>query len=166
MKPRQGLQKNHAKADPLQRIQHPQPEPQAPSEQRTSNAAAQGHIEADVGGGPENLRPAGGAKADGEDGQDPRVSFGKAAQDEERESPDDDEEEEEEEHNSPDGCVLARPEISPVSAVGGREPVVLDKDHDQEPLMNRGGLMLVLTISEPWGIRIIMGTYKNDLPVE
>ena len=132
---RQGLQQYHAEPDPLHRVQHPEPEPQAAARDRgRGGAAGPGEVEADVGGAPEHLRPARGAEAHGEDGQDPRVGGGEDGEDVEEGGPDDDEEEDDEEADGPGGDVLGGPEVEPVAAVGCREPVVLNHDHDEEPL--------------------------------
>lgn len=48
--------------------------------------------------------------------------------------PDDDEEEDYEDGDGPGRHVLRGPEVEPVAAVGGGEPVVLDYDYDEEPL--------------------------------
>ena len=48
--------------------------------------------------------------------------------------PHSDEEEGDEEDYAPGGCVLGRPEVEPVAAVGGGEEVVLEEDHKKEPL--------------------------------
>lgn len=61
---------------------------------------------------------------------------GKPREDDEEEHPDSDEKEEDEESDSPGWRVLCRPEVAPVAAVGGREPVVLKDDGDEEPYDN------------------------------
>ena len=135
MEARQRLQQNHAEADPLRRVQDAEPEPQTPARDGGGGGpAGPGQVEADVGGAPEHLGPAGRAEAHGEDGQDPRVRGREEGEDVEEGGPDDDEEEEDEEADGPGGDVLGGPEVEPVAAVGRREPVVLDHDHDEEPL--------------------------------
>ena len=135
MEARQGLQQDHAEADPLHRVQDAEPEPQAAARDGGGGrTAGPGQVEADVGGAPEHLGPARGAEAHGEDGQDPRVGGGEEGEDVEEGGPDDDEEEDDEEADGPGGDVLRGPEVEPVAAVGGREPVILDDDHDEEPL--------------------------------
>ena len=59
---------------------------------------------------------------------------GKDGEDVEESSPDDDEEEDDEDGDGPGGDVLGGPEVEPVAAVRGGEPVVLDDYHDEEPL--------------------------------
>ena len=69
MDPRQRLQQNHAEPDPLDRVQHPEPQPQTAAHERAGDVPARpGDVEADVAGAPEHLAPSRGAKADGEDG--------------------------------------------------------------------------------------------------
>lgn len=132
---RQGLQQYHAEPDPLHRVQDPEPKPQTPARDRGGGrTAGPGQVEADVGDAPEHLRPARGAEAHGEDGQDPRVGGGEEGEDVEEGGPDDDEEEDDEEADGPGGDVLGGPEVEPVAAVGCREPVILNDDHDEEPL--------------------------------
>ena len=48
-------------------------------------------------------------------------------------TPDEDEEDDDDDPDGPDGCVGGREEVPPVAAVGRREPVVLQDDHDEEP---------------------------------
>ena len=74
--PRQRLQQYHAEADPLQRIQNAEPKPKTAADEGAGDGAAgPGDVLADVGDAPEHLAPAGGAEADGEDGEDPAVVF-------------------------------------------------------------------------------------------
>ena len=116
---RQGLQQYHAEPDTLHRIQHPEPKPQAPARNRgRGRTAGPREVEADVRGSPEHLRPARGAEAHGEDGQDPRVGGGEEGEDVEEGCPDDNEEEDDEEADGPGGDVLRGPEVEPVAAVG------------------------------------------------
>lgn len=134
MESRQRLQENHAKADPLQRIQHAEPQPQGAADQGAAYGGKRpGDPLAHAGGAPEHLRPARGAEADGEDGQDPAVAAGGDGEAPEREGPDADEEGGDEQRDGPCGRVLAGPEVFPVAAVGGREEEVLDEDGDEEP---------------------------------
>ena len=131
----QGLQQDHAEADSLHGVQDAEPEPEAAARDGGGGGpAGPGQVEADVGGAPEHLGPARGTEAHGEDGQDPRVGGGEEGEDVEEGGPDDDEEEDDEETDGPGGDVLRGPEVEPVAAVGGREPVILDDDHDEEPL--------------------------------
>ena len=62
---------------------------------------------------------------------------GEEGEDVEETRPDDDEEEDDEDGDGPGGYVLRGPEVEPVAAVWGREPVVLDDDHDEEPLREK-----------------------------
>ena len=59
---------------------------------------------------------------------------GEDGEDVEEGGPDDDEEEDYEDGDGPGGHVLGGPEVEPVAAVGGGEPVILDYDYDEEPL--------------------------------
>lgn len=134
MEPRQRLQQNHAEPDPLHRIQHAQPQPQTASGDGAGNGAAgPGDVGADVARSPEHLCPAWGAEAHGEDGQGPGVVGREAGEEVEEGGPDADEEDEDEDGDAPCGEVLRGPEVEPVAAVGGAEPVVLDDDDDEEP---------------------------------
>lgn len=135
MEARQRLQQNHAEPDTLHGIQDAEPEPETPARDGGGGGpAGPGEVEADVGDAPEHLGPAGGAEAHGEDGEDPGVGGGEEGEDVEEGGPDDDEEEDDEDGDGPGGDVLRGPEVQPVAAVGGGEPVVLDYDYDEEPL--------------------------------
>jgi hypothetical protein len=134
MEARQRLQQDHAEPDALHRVQHAEPEPEgAAGDGGGDGAAGPGDVGADVGGAPEHLGPARGAEAHGEDGEDPGVVGREAGEEVEEEGPDGDEEEEDEEGDGVGGEVLRGPEVEPVAAVGGAEPVVLDADDDEEP---------------------------------
>ena len=56
-----------------------------------------------------------------------------AGEDVEDGGPNEDKEDEDKDECLPGGEMLARPEVEPVSSVGGREPVVLYDDDDEEP---------------------------------
>ena len=134
MDPRQRLEQNHAEPDPLHRVQDPKPEPQAPTYERAGDAApGPGDILADIRRSPEHLAPSRGAEADGEDGQDPAVVFGKHGEEEEEAGPDEAEEGDDEEDDLVGFGVVGGPEVAPVAAVGGAEEIVLDEDGDEEP---------------------------------
>ena len=133
---RQGLQQYHAESNTLHRVEDSKPQPQTPARNRgRGGASGPGEIEADVGYSPEHLCPAGGAEAHGEDGEDPGVRGGEEGADVEQGGPDDDEEEDYQDGNGPGGDMLGGPEVEPIAAVGCREPVVLDYDHNEEPLV-------------------------------
>lgn len=90
MQPCQCLQQDHPKSDPLQGIQHAEPQPQTARDEGACGVAAAcpGEVEAGARDAPPDLGPAGGAEAAGEDGEDPTVGFGEVAEEEEGESPD------------------------------------------------------------------------------
>jgi hypothetical protein len=164
MKPGQRLQEDHAKPDPLQRVQHTEPEPQTPAQQRADDGVTPrepGDVQRDAGCGPGHLAPAGRAEGDGEDGDEPGVVFGVDAEGVEGEGPDEDEEEEEQEDDGPGGGVLRGPEEPPVAVVGCGEEEVLKDYHYEEPLR---GNELVGWIVE-WGRSEGM-TYHNDFTAE
>lgn len=157
MEARQGLQEDHAEPDALHGVEDPEPEPQTPARDGgRGGATGPREVEADVRRPPQHLRPAGGAEAHGEDGEDPGVGFGEEGEDVEEGGPDDDEEEDHEDGDGPGGDVLGGPEVEPVATVGRRHPVILDYDHDEEPLGNcqrglffwkrRGGSALTMMI--------------------
>ncbi len=60
--------------------------------------------------------------------------FGKDAEDPEEAGPYENEEDNDEEQDLPCFGVRAGPQVLPVAAVGGGEPVVLNDDDDKEPL--------------------------------
>ncbi|PMD33641.1 hypothetical protein L207DRAFT_589198 [Hyaloscypha variabilis F] len=124
MHPRQRLQQDHAKADPLNGIQDTKPKPQrAADERRARGRAGPWYVLSDVRAGPEDLRPARSTEADCEERQDPGVGVreaGKAVQDC---GPDEDEEEDDEEGDLPDGGVGGGPDEGPVAAGHGAEEV-------------------------------------------
>ena len=62
------------------------------------------------------------------------MAGGEGGEDVEEGGPDADEEDGDEDGDLPGGDVLAGPEVEPVAAVGGAEPVVLDYHYDEEPL--------------------------------
>ena len=62
------------------------------------------------------------------------MTGGEGGEDVEEGGPDADEEEGDEEGDLPGGDVGAGPEVEPVAAVGGGEPVILDYYYDEEPL--------------------------------
>ena len=59
--------------------------------------------------------------------------FGEDGEAVEESGPDEAEEEDDEEDDLVWFCVVGGPEISPVTAVGGTEEIVLDEDGDEEP---------------------------------
>lgn len=80
------------------------------------------------------MTPARGAETNGENRNEPRVTFGQNAKHTEQSDPDYHKEKQNQEHNRPFWCVLAGPEIEPVASVRSREEVVLNEDAVEEPL--------------------------------
>jgi hypothetical protein len=108
VEPRQRLQENYAEAKALERVQYAQPQPQGAGEKGPDDGGLRihGHVKGDAGGGPEHLAPAGCAEEDGEEGDEPAVGNGEAAEGEEEEGPDPKEEEEDEDEDSVGWGVL------------------------------------------------------------
>ena len=135
MKPRRRLQQHHPDPRPLQRIQHPQPQPQRPGHQRPAGRGPDPWQRApDAGHAPEDLCPPRRAEADSKHGEDPAVFTREVGELRKEEQPDDAEEEDDEEEDLPGGGVRRGPEEAPGAAVDRGEPVVLDEDGDEEAL--------------------------------
>ena len=131
MEPSHGIQQNHSKpyvdgsmldmenpsglgteklTNTLKTIQHPKPQPERPSEDGSSNwPTSPRNIGADVGGGPQDLRPSRGSQPNGKDRDEPSMSLGKHVKDPECSRPDYDEEEKNQQDDLPDLGMLAGP---------------------------------------------------------
>ena len=122
----------------LHGIQHPQPQPErSPGKSTSHGSTSPGDILAYIGSSPQHLRPAGGSQTHCKNGQDPGVVGGQDGEEVEYAGPDADEEDDDEDDDLPYSGVLAGPEVEPIAAIGGAEPVVLDDDDDEEPLSSR-----------------------------
>ncbi len=64
------------------------------------------------------------------------MRFGEEGEDVEKGRPNDDKEEDHEDGDGPSGNVLGGPEVEPITTIGCRQPIILNYDHDEEPLVS------------------------------
>lgn len=99
-------------------VENAEPEPEGAADQgAVQRGGGPGEPGGHAGGGPEDLGPARGAEADGEDRDDPGVVGGEFAEEGEEGGPDSDEEGEDQQRDRPWWGVVAGPEVAPVAAV-------------------------------------------------
>ena len=73
------------------------------------------------------------SETNGEDWQDPGVILGQEAENPQERRPNNDEEKDNKQNNLPSFSMFGAPEVSPISSVRRRHPVVLNDDSDEEP---------------------------------
>jgi len=116
---RECLQEYHSEAGSLDRVEHPEPEPERASNESASfRTAGPREVHTDVRDAPEHLAPTRGAKADGEDGENPGVLFREDGEESEHAGPDADEEEHHQQCDLPLRDVRAAPEVGPIPTIG------------------------------------------------
>ena len=134
MQPRQSLEEDHTEAYTLEGVEYAEPQPQRARNKRgCERRPGPREKDTDVGGGPEDLGPAGCDEADCEERENPGVGLGELGEEKEKECPHDYEEEDGQEGDLVDLRRIAAPEVLPVATCGGGKEVVLNDDDNKKP---------------------------------